>query len=126
MSLPPAGTSKESKHPLAPGDDLMDDLATVSTAAMDIVTDASSNMTGSGEYVDVKVALSLYRVQQSIYLLDFQRIEGDAFGFMKTCAMIITELKNLSAASRAMQLQRHQAQLTPQPRGADAGVGAST
>eukprot|EP00605_Chrysophyceae_sp_TOSAG23-4_P001245 GSChrysophyteH1.ASY1.ANO1.1356.1 assembled CDS len=91
----------------SPGDDLMDDLATV-------------------KYVDVKVALSLYRVQQSIYLLDFQRIEGDAFGFMKTCAMIITELKNLSAASRAMQLQRHQAQLTPQPRGADAGVGAST
>ncbi|KAJ1399589.1 hypothetical protein B484DRAFT_247885 [Ochromonadaceae sp. CCMP2298] len=49
----------------------------------------------------VKVALSLYKVQQNIYLLDFQRVEGDAFGFMKLCAFIITELKNLSAASRA-------------------------
>jgi hypothetical protein len=70
----------------------------------------------------VKIALSLYKVQQSIYLLDFQRIEvntvwtqshqsfihhrvnnryqGDAFGFMKLSALIITELKNLSAASR--------------------------
>eukprot|EP01034_Spumella_vulgaris_P026159 gene26159-32694_t len=49
----------------------------------------------------VKIALSLYKVQQNIYLLDFQRVEGDAFGFMKLCAFIITELKNLSAASRA-------------------------
>lgn len=71
----------------------------------------------------IKIALSLYKVQQNIYLLDFQRIEvrivcgdwdikrkyygfpnflqGDAFGFMKLCAFIITELKNLSAASRA-------------------------
>lgn len=49
----------------------------------------------------VKIALSLYKVQQHIYLLDFQRIEGDAFSFMKLCALIITELKNLSAASRA-------------------------
>lgn len=30
-------------------------------------------------------------------------IQGDAFGFMKLCAFIITELKNLSAASRASQ-----------------------
>lgn len=127
LSLPPAKGSEQSLHPLAPGDDLMDDAATASTAAMmDIVTDGNSNMTGSGEYVDVKVALSLYRVQQNIYLLDFQRIEGDAFGFMKTCAMIITELKNLSAASRAMQLQRHQAQLTPQPQGNDAATSATT
>lgn len=48
----------------------------------------------------VKVALSLYNVQQHIYLLDFQRSEGDAFSFMKVCAMIITELKNLAQASR--------------------------
>lgn len=49
----------------------------------------------------VKIALSLYKVQTNIYLLDFQHIEGDAFGFMKLCALIITELKNLSVASRA-------------------------
>jgi hypothetical protein len=56
----------------------------------------------------VKIALSLYKVQQSIYLLDFQRVEGDSFGFMKLCAFIITELKNLSAASRAQQQQQQQ------------------
>jgi 5'-AMP-activated protein kinase, catalytic alpha subunit len=76
----------------------------------------------NSRYVDasVKIALSLYKVQQNIYLLDFQKTEvclpspslysssvsllsrqGDAFGFMKLCALIITELKNLSAASRA-------------------------
>jgi len=49
----------------------------------------------------VKIALTLYKVQQNIYLLDFQRVEGDAFGFMKLCARIITELKNLSAASKS-------------------------
>lgn len=48
----------------------------------------------------IKVALSLYNVQQHIYLLDFQKSEGDAFSFMKLCALIITELKNLAAASR--------------------------
>lgn len=51
-----------------------------------------------------KIALSLYKVQQNIYLLDFQRIEGDALGFMRLCALIIAELKTLSAASRAMQV----------------------
>lgn len=56
---------------------------------------------GAGRDNRVKIALSLYKVQQNIYLLDFQRIEGDAFGFMKLCALIVTELKNLSAASRA-------------------------
>eukprot|EP01035_Chromulina_nebulosa_P037299 gene37299-50336_t len=49
----------------------------------------------------IKIALSLYKVQQNIYLLDFQRVEGDSFGFMKLCAFIITELKNLSAQYRA-------------------------
>jgi len=48
----------------------------------------------------VKIALSLFKVQQSIYLLDFQRVEGDAYGFMKLCALIVAELKNLSSASR--------------------------
>merc|ERR1711871_271627 len=54
----------------------------------------------------VKIALTLYKVQQNIYLLDFQRIEGDAFGFMKLCSKIITELKNLSAASRSSTQQQ--------------------
>jgi hypothetical protein len=49
----------------------------------------------------VKIALSLFKVQQSIYLLDFQRVEGDAYGYMKLCALIVAELKNLSSASRS-------------------------
>jgi 5'-AMP-activated protein kinase catalytic alpha subunit len=61
--------------------------------------------TDQGAQTDiVKIALTLYKVQQNIYLLDFQRVEGDAFGFMKLCALIITELKNLSAASKSASL----------------------
>lgn len=48
--------------------------------------------------------LTLYKVQQNIYLLDFQRKEGDQFTFMSLCALIITQLKVLSAASKAMQI----------------------
>jgi hypothetical protein len=61
----------------------------------------SSGAIGRDVSSKVKIALSLYKVQQSIYLLDFQRVEGNVFGFMKLCALIITELKKLSAASRA-------------------------
>ena len=57
-----------------------------------------------------KIALSLYKVQQNIYLLDFQRVEGDVLGFMKLCALVIAELKNLSAANRAMAAQQQQMQ----------------
>ena len=51
----------------------------------------------------VKISLSLYKVQQSIYLLDFQKMTGDAFSFMTLCSNIITELKTLSAASKQQQ-----------------------
>jgi len=51
----------------------------------------------------IKCGLTLYKVQQSIYLLDFQKMTGDAFSFMTLCASIITELKTLSAASRQQQ-----------------------
>ena len=30
----------------------------------------------------IKICLTLYKVQHSIYLLDFQKIDGDAFSFM--------------------------------------------
>jgi 5'-AMP-activated protein kinase catalytic alpha subunit len=69
----------------------------------------------NGEYVNVpdlstheysiKIGLTLYKVQQNIYLLDFQKMTGDAFSFMTLCANIITELKTLSAASRQAQQQ---------------------
>jgi serine/threonine protein kinase len=51
----------------------------------------------------IKIGLTLYKVQQNIYLLDFQKMTGDAFSFMTLCANIITELKTLSAASKAQQ-----------------------
>eukprot|EP00934_Nitzschia_sp_Nitz4_P006442 Nitzschia sp. Nitz4//scaffold35_size145790//57757//60038//NITZ4_003022-RA/size145790-augustus-gene-0.115-mRNA-1//1//CDS//3329549100//6432//frame0 len=59
----------------------------------------------------IKIGLTLYKVQQNIYLLDFQKKTGDAFCFMTLCANIITELKALSAASREQQaaLARQQA-----------------
>ena len=81
---------------------------------MDVTTASSSDLVGMGgnkrlkgnaENSKVKIALSLYKVQQSIYLLDFQRVEGDSFGFMKLCALIITELKSLSAANKSSSQQ---------------------
>lgn len=56
----------------------------------------------TSEY-SIKIGLTLYKVQQNIYLLDFQKKTGDAFCFMTLCANIITELKTLSAASRQQQ-----------------------
>jgi 5'-AMP-activated protein kinase catalytic alpha subunit len=51
----------------------------------------------------IKIGLTLYKVQQNIYLLDFQKVTGDAFSFMTLCANIITELKTLSAANKQAQ-----------------------
>lgn len=58
----------------------------------------------------IKIGLTLYKVQQNIYLLDFQKMTGDAFSFMTLCANIITELKTLSAASRQAQQALYVAQ----------------
>lgn len=63
----------------------------------------------TAEY-SVKIGLTLYKVQQNIYLLDFQKMTGDAFSFMTLCANIITELKTLSAASKQAQQQALMAQ----------------
>jgi hypothetical protein len=41
------------------------------------------------------------QVQQSIYLLDFQKLQGNPFSFMGLCARIITALKALSSSSAA-------------------------
>merc|ERR1712021_77470 len=62
----------------------------------------------STENYSIKIGLTLYKVQQNIYLLDFQKKTGDAFSFMTLCANIITELKTLSAASRQQQLSQQQ------------------
>jgi len=58
---------------------------------------------GTGE--TIMIFLSLYKVQTSIYLLDFQKMKGNPFDFMTLCARIITELKALSQASRQLQQQ---------------------
>lgn len=103
-------------------------------SAMDVDVDAKERVTGTqspaetmkvissedGKFVDVpnlstkeysvKIGLTLYKVQQSIYLLDFQKMTGDAFSFMTLCASIITELKTLSAASRQQALLAQQQQ----------------
>jgi len=62
----------------------------------------------STENYSIKIGLTLYKVQQNIYLLDFQKKTGDAFSFMTLCANIITELKTLSAASRQQQILAQQ------------------
>lgn len=69
----------------------------------------------TSEY-SVKIGLTLYKVQQNIYLLDFQKMTGDAFSFMTLCANIITELKTLSAASKQQQalLAQQQAAMAAQ------------
>jgi len=66
------------------------------------------NLCTPGYYI--KISLTLYKVQQSIYLLDFQKMTGDAFSFMTLCANIITELKTLSAASKQQQAMLAQQQ----------------
>lgn len=48
----------------------------------------------------IKIELTLYKVeQQSIYVLDFEKMMGDAFSFMTLCGNILTEIKSLSATS---------------------------
>lgn len=61
------------------------------------------------ETIWIKIFLTLYKVQASIYLLDFLKVQGNPFDFMTLCARIITELKALSQASRQQQ-QRNQSQ----------------
>ena len=73
----------------------------------------------------IKIGLTLYKVQQNIYLLDFQKMTGDAFSFMTLCANIITELKTLSAASKQQQLAMQTYTLQQQQEGLG-GVPAPT
>jgi 5'-AMP-activated protein kinase catalytic alpha subunit len=61
----------------------------------------------------IKISLTLYKVQQSIYLHDIQKMmTGDAFSFMTLCANIITKLKTLSAASKQQEALLAQQQQT--------------
>jgi len=74
----------------------------------------------------IKISLTLYKVQQNIYLLDFQKMTGEAFSFMTLCANIITELKTLSAASKQQQAllaQQQQQAAAAQQQAAIAAAG---
>mmetsp|Transcript_54757 Transcript_54757/g.110075 ORF Transcript_54757/g.110075 Transcript_54757/m.110075 type:complete len:629 (+) Transcript_54757:212-2098(+) len=71
-------------------------------------TSSNTEGTRSGGEETIKIFLSLYKVQASIYLLDFQKMEGNPMDFMTLCARIITELKALSQASRQHQLAQQQ------------------
>lgn len=64
-----------------------------------------------------KIGLQLYNVQPHIYLLDFQKLDGDAFTFMNLCARIITELKTLSGGRQPVGTTSNvsQAQTVGQP-----------
>ena len=73
----------------------------------------------------IKIGLTLYKVQQSIYLLDFQKMTGDAFSFMTLCANIITELKTLSAASKQQQALLAQQQATAAAAQQQAAIAAA-
>ncbi|EQC38348.1 CAMK/CAMKL/AMPK protein kinase [Saprolegnia diclina VS20] len=55
-----------------------------------------ANVPDANPMKQIKIGLQLYKVQQHIYLLDFQKLGGDAFTYMNLCARIITELKTLS------------------------------
>jgi len=74
----------------------------------------------------IKCSLTLYKVQQSIYLLDFQKMTGDAFSFMTLCANIITELKTLSAASKQQQALLAQQQVAAAAAQQQAAIAASS
>ena len=66
---------------------------------MDVDSDSTDNKTRM-----VIMNLTLYKVQQGIYLLDFHKVKGELFSFIGLCSNIINELK-LHAAR--MQLQKH-------------------
>ncbi|CAK4076612.1 unnamed protein product [Aphanomyces euteiches] len=57
---------------------------------------------------NIKIGLQLYKYQQHIYVLDFQKLSGDAFTYMNLCARIITELKTLSGVRPPGTLDIHQ------------------
>ena len=102
-----------------PMDIPMDDVGMHHDCQMKVITGDSWNY-GSVPNLNVPeycitIGLTLYKVQQSIYLLDFQKIAGDPFSFMTLCANIITELKTLSAASKQalIAIAQHQGGMQP-------------
>ena len=82
----------------------------VTESDADADADAASKVEDDGDIVmkesvhrTVILTLTLYKVQQGIFLLDFHRESGELFDFINLCSTIINELK-LHAAR--MQLQK--------------------
>ena len=102
MDVETSGDVKESSHPARAVGGIVDG------KCMQVISNNEGEFArvpnlSTAEY-SIKIGLTLYKVQQNIYLLDFQKMTGDAFSFMTLCANIITELKTLSAASKQQQL----------------------
>jgi hypothetical protein len=73
----------------------------------------------------VTVNLQLYKVQQNIYLLDFQMLQGGIFMFITYCSRFINQLKlrpaRLKLAAAEEQHAQYRAQLT-KLKGLNSGV----
>ena len=62
----------------------------------------------------VTVNLQLYKVQQNIYLLDFQMLQGDVFMFITFCSRFINQLKLRPARIKLAAAKEQHAQFRAQ------------
>ena len=124
MDVETSGDVKESSHPIRSVGGIVDG------KCMQVISNNEGEFArvpnlSTAEY-SIKIGLTLYKVQQNIYLLDFQKMTGDAFSFMTLCANIITELKTLSAASKQQQLAMQTYTLQQQQQQGLGGAPATT
>ena len=90
--------------PPEPGDKASEEESSTDTTKSN---STAMEVDGEADGTSVKIVvmnLTLYKVQQGIYLLDFHKVKGELFSYIGLCSNIINELK-LHAAR--MQLQKH-------------------
>jgi 5'-AMP-activated protein kinase catalytic alpha subunit len=68
--------------------------------------DGEMNSVVESNFFILKIGLRLYKVQESIYLLDFQKISGDNFYFLQQCAKIIILLQQGLGGRRLAESMR--------------------
>jgi serine/threonine protein kinase len=87
-----------------------------SAASSDLEMDGQEHEVTSTKDRVVTLNLQLYKVQQGIYLLDFQMVEGEVFMFVTLCSRFINQLKlrpaRLKLAAAEEQHAQYRAQLT--------------
>ena len=87
-----------------------------SAATSDMELDGQEYEVTSTKDRVVTLNLQLYKVQQGIYLLDFQMVEGEVFMFITLCSRFINQLKlrpaRLKLAAAEEQHAQYRAQLT--------------